>query len=157
MVNVSSFISTPLLCQVTLTKKEKVLDPSPTVSSTRELGDNRQKMQAMFYFFLFPPRSHYGWNCIQETGDGINSKKLVMKRYPGPNQHLVYFNPKEKQTSTQKRANTAKGDHLQAKKVRHLNKFAGARELSKWFFSKHLSYKTFSPSDTINLQPTTCL
>lgn len=36
-----------------------------------------------------------------------------MKRYPEPDQHLVYFNPKEKQTSTQGIANTGKGKNGQ--------------------------------------------
>lgn len=149
MVHLRSLISIPLLRQVTLTKKEKVLDPPSTVNSTRELNDKRQKIQAMLYFCLFPPTSHYCWNVIQKTEERTNSKKLVMKRQPEPNQHLVYFNPKEKQTSTHGRANTGKGDHLQKWSDIWINLQEQGSSPDKHFFRQHLlSYKTLSPTNT---------
>lgn len=131
MVNLSSFISIPLFCQVTLTKTKKVLDPS-TVSSTRELKDNRKKKCKQCFIFVFFLQHHTIAEIVyRKQRREQTQKKLVMKGQPEPNQHYLYFNTKEKQTSTLGIANTGKGDHLQAKMVRHLNKFAAARELSR--------------------------
>lgn len=100
----------------------------------------------MFLFFSFSCNITPLLKLHTKTRRGQTQKKLVIKRQPEPNQHLALFQPKRK-TLTQGRANSGKGDHLQAKKVRHLNKLAGAGEPSRQLPSgKHLpTYKTLSP------------
>lgn len=102
-------------------------------------------IQARNVFSLFPTTTHH-LKLYTKTRRGQTQKNLVIKRQPEPNQHLALFQPKRK-TLTQGRANSGKGDHLQAKKVRHLKKLAGAGELSRQLPSgKHLpTYKTLSP------------
>lgn len=157
MVHLRSLISIPLLRQVTLTKKEKVLDPPSTVNSTRELNDKRQKIQAMLYFCLFPPTSHYCWNVIQKTENKL--KKTCNEKTARTKSTFGLFQPKRKTNFYAWKSKHWEGWPF-AKMVRHLNKSAGARELSRQTLlqkTSSLLQDTFPNKHTINWQPPTCL
>lgn len=155
MVHLSSFISIPQFCQVTLKKKEKVLDPSSTVSSTRELNDNRQKMHEMFYFCLFPPTSHYGWNCIQETEERTNSKKTCNEDIARTKSTLGLFQPKRKTNFNTRKSKHWEGWPFAGKKGQTSEQICwskGALQTNTSF------WQTSSPYEhKINLQPSMCL
>lgn len=157
MVNLSSFISIPLSFQVTLTKKEKVLDPPSTVNSTREWQETKSASNIIFVFFL----QHH---TITEILYRKQWREQILKnpwneKIARAKSTLGLFQPKRKTNFY-----TWKSKHWEgwpsAKMVRHLNKSAGARELSRQTLlqkTPSLLQDAFPYKHTIEWQPPTRL
>lgn len=152
MVNLSSFISIPLFCQVTLTKTKKVLDPS-TVSSTRELKDNRKKNASNVLFLSFSSNITLLLKLYTENRGENKLKKTCNERTARTKSTLPLFQHKRKANFNTRNSKHWEGWPFAGKNGQTSEQICcskGALQTNTSLASP-LSQDTFSYEHTINL------